>query len=64
MIIYEGTIHRGCTHDVREGTMHGFFTVLDVLLELNSQQRPVFVYAFSNGGCAVFFHIMEALEYS
>ena len=36
--------------------------ILDVLLELNSQQRPVFLYAFSNGGCAVFFHIMEALS--
>jgi len=37
--------------------------ILDVLLELNCQKRPVFLYAFSNGGCAMFFHMMEALSY-
>ncbi|KAL9971700.1 hypothetical protein ACROYT_G017901 [Oculina patagonica] len=39
------------------------FHILDLLLELNCQRRPVFLYAFSNGGCAMFFHIMEALSY-
>lgn len=37
--------------------------ILDLLVELNCQQRPVFLYAFSNGGCAMFFHMMEALSY-
>lgn len=37
--------------------------ILDLLVELNCQRRPVFLYAFSNGGCAMFFHIMEALSY-
>lgn len=37
--------------------------ILHLLVELNSQRRPVFLYAFSNGGCAMFFHIMEALSY-
>lgn len=37
--------------------------ILDVLVKLNCQRRPVFLYAFSNGGCAMFFHIMEALSY-
>ena len=37
--------------------------VLNVLVELNCQRRPVFLYAFSNGGCAMFFHMMEALAY-
>jgi hypothetical protein len=35
--------------------------ILDVLLEMNCAERPVFFYAFSNGGGAVFFHVMEAL---
>lgn len=37
--------------------------ILDLLVELKCQRRPVFLYAFSNGGCAMFFHIMEALSY-
>ncbi|PFX28564.1 transmembrane protein 53-like [Stylophora pistillata] len=37
--------------------------ILDLLVDLNCQKRPVFLYAFSNGGCAMFFHIMEALSY-
>lgn len=37
--------------------------ILDLLLELNCQKRPVFLYAFSNGGCAMFCHMMEALSY-
>ncbi|XP_020631319.1 transmembrane protein 53-like [Orbicella faveolata] len=37
--------------------------ILDLLVELNCQRRPVFLYAFSNGGCAMFFHIMEGLSY-
>lgn len=37
--------------------------ILDLLLELKCQERPVFLYAFSNGGCALFFHLMEALSY-
>ena len=36
---------------------------LDMLVELKCKRRPVFLYAFSNGGCAMFFHIMEALSY-
>lgn len=35
--------------------------VLKVVNSLCHNERPVFVYAFSNGGCAVFFHMMEAL---
>lgn len=38
--------------------------ILDVLSDLNGQERPVFLYAFSNGGCAMFFHMMEAVSYS
>lgn len=37
--------------------------ILDLLVDLNCQKRPVFLYAFSNGGCAMFFHMMEALSY-
>lgn len=37
--------------------------ILGVLVELNCQRRPVFLYAFSNGGGAMFFHMMEALSY-
>lgn len=37
--------------------------ILDLLLELKCEERPVFLYAFSNGGCALFFHLMEALSY-
>ena len=36
--------------------------VLDTLFELASEERPVFLYAFSNGGCAVFYHINELLN--
>lgn len=36
--------------------------ILDLLVDLNCQKRPVFLYAFSNGGCALFFHIMEVLS--
>lgn len=35
--------------------------VLKVLDEMHGKERPVFLYSFSNGGCAMFFHIMEAL---
>lgn len=44
---------------VKEISMH----ILDLLLDLKCQERPVFLYAFSNGGCAMFFHLMEALSY-
>ncbi|XP_031564141.1 transmembrane protein 53-A-like [Actinia tenebrosa] len=36
--------------------------ILDVLLEMNCSSRPVFLYAFSNGGGAVFFQLTEALS--
>ena len=35
--------------------------ILSVLIEMGCEDRPVFLYAFSFGGNAVFFHIMEAL---
>lgn len=36
--------------------------ILDVLLEMNCSNRPVFLYAFSNGGGAIFFQLTEALS--
>ena len=35
--------------------------LLDILNGMGCSQRPVFLYAFSNGGCAMYFHMMEAL---
>lgn len=35
--------------------------LLDTLQSMGCHQRPVFLYAFSNGGCAMYFHMVEAL---
>ncbi|EDO36905.1 predicted protein [Nematostella vectensis] len=38
--------------------------ILKTLSEYNLTEKPVFLYSFSNGGCAMYFHIMEALTKS
>lgn len=35
--------------------------LLNTLHTMDCHQRPVFLYAFSNGGCAMYFHMVKAL---
>ena len=37
------------------------FYMIDLIKDLAKKGNPVFLYSFSNGGCAVYFHIAEAL---
>ena len=37
------------------------FYMIDLILDLVDEGHPVFLYSFSLGGCAVYFHIAEAL---